>query len=83
MKLVVNQRCEQGTPKGVMKFNPGEYAVEQKGDDFTVTHEARDESRKVVEGDNKVRKIFKVKQTVVTKAILDKMVAAGVAKVEG
>jgi hypothetical protein len=37
----------------------------------------------VVEGDKKVRKIFKVKQTVVTKAILDKMVAAGVAKVEG
>ena len=78
MKLVVNQRCEQGTPKGVMKFSPGEYAVAQSGQDFAVTHEVRDESRKV----NGARKIVKVAQTVVPKAILDKLVAAGVAKLE-
>lgn len=42
MHIVVTDRVEQGTPKGVMKFRPGvKYPVEKKGGDYVVAHEAR------------------------------------------
>ena len=79
MKLVVIQRCEQGTASGVMKFNPGPYDVKKDGELYTVSHEVREVERKV-EG---VKKILRFTSTVVPKSILDKMVANGVAKLEG
>lgn len=83
MKLLIAERCEQGTPKGVMKFRAGEYAIADKGDTYEVSHEPRAEKRKVKEGDKTVRKEVSVASTVVPKAIIEKMVGLGIAKVEG
>jgi len=82
MKLLIAERCEQGTPKGVMRFSKGAYAVVDKGDAYEVSHEPRTEKRRVQEGDKTVKKEVAVTSTVVPKAIVEKMVSLGVAKLE-
>lgn len=83
MKLLIAERCEQGTPKGVMRFRKGEYGIVEKGETYEVSHEPRVENRKVLEGDKRVKKEVVVTSTVVPKAIVQKMVSLGAAKLEG
>lgn len=66
MKLRVHQACEQGTPKGVMRFHKGDYPIEGGSDGlFKVNHDPRPGTGKT--------------STEVERKILDKMVNAGVA----
>lgn len=82
MQLSVDQRIEQGTKKGVMKFRPGPaYPIEPQGEDFLVTHDPVIRMQRVQEGETTVRKPGVVTQTLVPKAVLDKLKAF--AKVEG
>lgn len=67
MKLVVSQSCEQGTPAGVMKFRRGSYVVEEREGKLLVNHDPRG----------------KVTQTLVDRAIIEKMTTLGVANLEG
>lgn len=71
MNLVINERMEQGTRRGVMKFGRGSYPVEVQDDgQFLVTHEPRPSKQ------------GPVTQTIVEKWVIEKMVALGVAKLE-
>lgn len=82
MHLSVDQRIEQGTKRGVMKFRPEkQYPVEPQGEEFMVTHEPTIRLQRVQEGDKSVRKPVAVTQTLVPKEVLDKLRAF--AKVEG
>lgn len=82
MQLSVDQRIEQGTKQGVMKFRPGQvYSVEPQGEEFLVTHEPAIRTQRVQEGDKTVRKPVVVTQTLVSAGVFDKLKLY--AKVEG
>lgn len=82
MKLTVSQRVEQGTHRGVMKFRPGrEYPVQETLEGYLVTHEPRVDWKRVTEGDTSARKPVEVTQTLIPRAVMDKL--AAVATLEG
>lgn len=71
MNLVINERMEQGTPKGVMKFAKGSYPCERQDDGkFLVTHEPRKTKQGLVT------------QTLVEPAVVEKMIVLELARVE-
>lgn len=74
MYLSVDQRIEQGTQKGVMKFRPGQqYPIEPQGQDFLITHEPVIRMQRTEEDGKVVRKPVVVTQTQVPASVLEKI----------